>query len=139
MTAIPGVGPQLERAAEGTDPRGWLVFACLPDDLQRQEDSTAAADAERHRTGTYKASGTWGTNDPAELSKVLARAHAVLKRAGLSPPRTRPRPATATERALLAHLGYELPDELFTAVSFPAQGVRRRRWPQLETQEVTTP
>ncbi|OBB46769.1 hypothetical protein [Mycobacterium sp. 852002-51961_SCH5331710] len=139
MTAIPGVGPQLERAVEGTDPRGILVFEYLPDDLQRQEDSTAAADAERWRCGTYSASGTWGTNDPAELSRVMTRARTVLTQAGMHPPRTRPRPATATERALLAHLGYELPDELFTAVSFPTYGVRRRRWPQLETQEVTTP
>ena len=29
------------------DPRGWLVFSSLPDDLQRAEDSTAAADFDR--------------------------------------------------------------------------------------------
>ena len=45
MTAtIPGVGPQLDRAAAGTDPRGILTFAFLPDDLQKAEDSRAAAD-----------------------------------------------------------------------------------------------
>lgn len=34
------------------DPRGWLVFdAPLPDDLQRAEDSTAAADYDRRRFG----------------------------------------------------------------------------------------
>lgn len=49
------------------------------------------------------------------------------------------RPATDTERTLLAHLGYTLPDELFTAVTFLTTGVRNRRWPQLEIQilEVT--
>jgi hypothetical protein len=41
------IGPQLDRAAAGTDPRGILVFHWLPDDLQRLEDSTAAADKER--------------------------------------------------------------------------------------------
>ena len=33
-TAIEGVGPQLERAAAGTDPRGILTFEYLPPDLQ---------------------------------------------------------------------------------------------------------
>lgn len=37
MTTITGIGPQLDRAAAGTDPRGILVFAYLPDDLQRAE------------------------------------------------------------------------------------------------------
>jgi hypothetical protein len=41
------IGPQLERAAQGSDPRGVLVFHWLPDDLQNAEDSTAAADRER--------------------------------------------------------------------------------------------
>jgi hypothetical protein len=49
MTTIEGVGPQLERAAAGTDPRGWLVFEYLPTDLQRQEDSTAVADRDQAR------------------------------------------------------------------------------------------
>ena len=31
------------------DPRGWLAFDALPDDLQRAEDSTAAADFDRRR------------------------------------------------------------------------------------------
>lgn len=48
MTApIPGVGPQLARAAAGTDPGGVLVFELLPSDLQNAEDSTAAADRQR--------------------------------------------------------------------------------------------
>src|SRR4051812_20081382 len=45
------------------------------------------------------------------------------------------RPATATDRTLLQHLGYMPPDDLPTRVSFPAGGVRRRRWPQLESDE----
>lgn len=42
------------------------------------------------------------------------------------------RPATPTERELLAHLGYELPDALTTRVLFITRGIRNRRWPQLE-------
>jgi hypothetical protein len=45
-------------------------------------------------------------------------------------PRTRP--ATDTERTLLAALGYELPDELTTYVRWIGP-LRQRRWPQLET------
>jgi len=48
-TEIPGVGPQLERAQRGDDPRGILTFEYLPDDLQRQEDSTAVNDRDRAR------------------------------------------------------------------------------------------
>ena len=44
---------------------------------------------------------------------------------------TRTRPATPTERALLAHLGYTLPAELETRVQWLTNGVRRRTWPQL--------
>lgn len=44
----------------------------------------------------------------------------------------RTRPATPTERALLAHLGYTLPDDLETRVEWLSSGVRNRRWPQLE-------
>ncbi|MCX6468090.1 MAG: hypothetical protein NTW76_02080 [Corynebacteriales bacterium] len=48
------------------------------------------------------------------------------------------RPATTTERQLLAHLGYTVPTDLDTVVSWPVgAGVRRRTWPQLETE--TTP
>jgi hypothetical protein len=45
------------------------------------------------------------------------------------------RPATDCERILLQHLGFELPAELETHVSWPSKSVRRRRWPQLETEE----
>ena len=102
MTTIPGVGPQLDRAAAGTDPRGILVSHWLPYDLQRLEDSRADAD------------------------------RAVLK------PRGFERDATATERALLEHLGYgPLPTELTTVVHYRSVGCRHRSWPQLENQEVT--
>jgi hypothetical protein len=105
-TAIEGVGPQLERARIGTDPRGILTFEYLPDDLQRAEDSTLVND-----------------RDKARLFK----------------PRGHTRPATAAEIQLLQHLGYTVPDGLETVVSWPSRACRRRTWPQLETQEVTTP
>ena len=98
-----GIGPQMKRAREGTDPRGVLVFHWLPSDLQAAEDSTAVADRDVMR------------------------------------PRGFERPATDTERILLAHLGYELPAELKTVVKYRTRGVRHRSWPQLENQEVTTP
>jgi hypothetical protein len=49
MITIEGVGPQLDRAAAGTDPRGILTFSYLPDDLQRAEDSTAVWDRDLRR------------------------------------------------------------------------------------------
>jgi hypothetical protein len=98
-TIIDGVGPQLDQAAAGTDPRGWLVFAYLPEDLQRADDSRAFADYDARRVRSFK------------------------------------RPATDTERVLLQHLGFELPDELVTVVRYRSRGCRNRRWPQLETQE----
>ncbi|MCD2127734.1 hypothetical protein QM787_04360 [Rhodococcus ruber] len=42
--------------------------------------------------------------------------------------RARLRPATSTERALLEHLGYELPADLITHVQFLSATVRRRTW-----------
>jgi hypothetical protein len=84
------------------DPRGWLVFDQLPDDLQKAEDSTAAADFDRRR-----------------FSRGLQR------------------PATAAERILLEHLGYQLPEELITHVTYKSTSVRNRTWPVLE--EGTTP
>jgi hypothetical protein len=97
VTTIPGFGPQYDQP----DARGWLVFHGLPDDVQRAEDATQAADVE------------------------LANRDCKL---------WRERPATDTERALLAHLGYELPDELLTRVQWRHGTLRERRWPQLETQ-----
>ncbi|WP_131813663.1 hypothetical protein [Mycolicibacterium fortuitum] len=44
---------------------------------------------------------------------------------------TTERPATATERALLAHLGYSVPTVLHARVQWLTDGVRRRTWPQI--------
>lgn len=155
MTApIPGVGVQLARAADGTDPRGVLVFESLPSDLRNAEDSTQAADHDRMRFG------------PSQLVYVeLVVRHGVVFVRRAAPP-TPPgggipyptgqlgglmpdtiearaaaggllrlawpsrdvfvRDATPAERALLAHLGHELPDLLYTRVSYPSPGVRNR-------------
>ena len=45
------------------------------------------------------------------------------------------RPATATERTLLEHLGYELPEILWTYVTYTTTALRNRRWPALEGAE----
>ena len=51
-------------------------------------------------------------------------------------PRGHERPATTTEVTLLQWLGYTMPTEqLVTRVSWPSRSVRRRTWPQLETEE----
>jgi hypothetical protein len=97
---IPDVGPQLDRAAAGTDPRGILVFSWLPTDLQSDEDSTQAADRER------------------------SNFH----------PRGFERPATDAEILLLEHLGYAVPDDLTTFVTYRTRGIWCRTWPQLETE-----
>jgi hypothetical protein len=99
------------------DPRGWLVFDSLPAELQRAEDATQHADYSR--ADGYGAplqhdweSGIWFFE----------------------------RPATDTERTLLQHLGYTLPDKLTTRVDYATETLRRRTWPQLEeSQEVPTP
>jgi hypothetical protein len=49
VTTPDTIGPQHARAAAGTDPRGQLVFEWLPDNLQRQEDSTLVADRDKAR------------------------------------------------------------------------------------------
>jgi hypothetical protein len=98
------------------DPRGWLVFDSLPDDLQRAEDSTQNADyARQHGDG--------------RIVRAFDRDARIWYFE---------RPATDAERALLTHLGYVLPDDLKTRVDFKTETLRRRTWPQLETQEVTT-
>ncbi|OBK56181.1 hypothetical protein A5656_19930 [Mycobacterium gordonae] len=136
MTAVAGVGPQLARAASGTDPRGWLVFEYLPADLQRAEDSTQAADHQRQQFSAFNLPAVWGTSDPTELAAIQARARRVLTATGMSTRRVSVRPATTAERTLLGHLGYdELPDELFTAITYLSTGTRNRRWQQLESQE----
>jgi hypothetical protein len=60
-------------------------------------------------------------------------------KARLFKPRGHTRMATAAEIELLSHLGYDIPAELETVVSWPSRACRRRRWPVLETQEVTAP
>lgn len=47
-------------------------------------------------------------------------------------PRGFEREATSTERALLSHLGFTVPEQLTTVVKFKSPSVRNRRWPQLE-------
>jgi hypothetical protein len=42
------------------------------------------------------------------------------------------RVATDTERELLDHLGYTVPDILLTRVTWLSNGLRNRRWPRLE-------
>ncbi|WP_024445636.1 hypothetical protein [Mycolicibacterium iranicum] len=92
------------------DPRGWLTFnALLPDDLQRAEDSTQYTDF-------HPADVTWRYETATDTEYFT-------------------RPATATEKALLDQLGYTVPDDLTTRVSFPSPLVRRRRWPALETEQ----
>ncbi|MCT1352232.1 hypothetical protein [Gordonia sp. p3-SID1431] len=85
------------------DPRGVLAFDHLPDDLQKAEDSTAVADRDtfpdRRRSG-----GLW-------LRPYVER------------------PATDTERLLLAHLGYVVPEQLITRIR--NAGMRHRCWPQI--------
>jgi hypothetical protein len=79
--------------------RGYLVFASLPDAVQRAEDGRAYADLEAR---SWRASVT------------------------------RTRPATATERALLAYvLERQIPNNLETVVQWLSNGVRNRSWPTL--------
>lgn len=135
MTAIPGVGPQLARAAAGTDPRGILVFDSLPDALQRQEDSTAAADHARASGESFpyvelrdRGGSMWVPVDPPtgraafEPDSVAARdalQAAGRLRLGRTGWRSFVRDATDAERQLLEHLGHdELPELLYTYVNY---------------------
>jgi hypothetical protein len=132
VSPIPGVGAQHVRAAAGTDPRGILTFESLPDDLQRAEDSTQAADRER-RYFSGDPAVIWGTDDPVERQRLQRAADRVIRDAGIDVYSAQARPATPAERLLLGHLGYELPTELFTIITWPSGAIRRRRWPQIET------
>lgn len=125
MTLHNDIGPRID----DNGVRGWACFEWLPDALQRAEDSTHAADRARWEAGWAADSAlTWrtvrmvvpgirteGVDATPELVRVFDRA------------------ATETERMLLEHLSYELPDELTTRVTFigPAHN---RRWPQLESE-----
>jgi hypothetical protein len=104
--------PTLPPQQPQPDPRGWLAFTePLPDDLQRGEDSCQHHDF-------YGAHDGWRSEqDP--VTGVWVEFFE--------------RPDTDTERTLLAALGYTLPAELVTRVSFPSALVRRRRWLALET------
>jgi hypothetical protein len=85
------------------DARGWLVFRYLPPNLQRYEDQTYAADSDRLRHEEH----TWSST-------------------------TWLRPATDTEKYLLAHLGYDVPEILWTRVEYKTASLRHRSWPILE-------
>jgi hypothetical protein len=69
-TPIEGVGPQLERARLGTDPRGILTFEYLPPDLQRQEDGTAVNDRDRARLVNPR-----GHTRPATSAEIALLGH----------------------------------------------------------------
>lgn len=118
-----GVGAQYPQP----DARGWLVFDHLPDDVQRAEDSTAAADYDRAQrpdpyTSPDDVTPPWGRyRYPPADADPTRQARGVWFT----------RHATPTERALLTHLGHQLPAELFTLVHYET-AVRNRRWPQLE-------
>ncbi|MBS1693179.1 MAG: hypothetical protein JST91_13270 [Actinobacteria bacterium] len=147
---IPGVGPQLERAAAGTDPRGPLVFEFLPPEMQLAEDSTLAADRDRANGGvpdsvelrwrngqmTVPASAPSGRRSwvPDSVEEFDAAQAAGRLRLGWLGYARFVRDATPTELALLEHLGHEIPDDLlvYTWVSFPTPSVRRREFPQLD-------
>ncbi|MCG7597836.1 hypothetical protein [Mycobacterium sp. PSTR-4-N] len=97
------------------DHRGWLVFEHLPDELQRAEDATQAADFAAASSFSMK----WSRTVDPDTGRVV---------------RYFTRPATAAERTLLAHLGYTLPEALDCSVSYVTETLRRRRWPALESQ-----
>jgi len=143
---IPGVGAQHVRAGAGTDPRGALVFeGPLPDQLQRDEDSTQNADRERGRLGPFfgaeslqqRSAGVYALNNngawvPDTVELRDAAEDAGLTRIGWIGWRSFFRDATDAEYQLLEHLGYEdLPALLYTTVSYRSPGVRHRSWPQL--------
>ena len=104
------------------DRRGWLALRGLPDELRRAEDSTGENDMYGpRRVGAWPATGS-----PEAWAAERTHTHKYAKFT---------RDATPTEKLLLAHLGYEVPDDLQTRVEFISRTVRRRTWPQLEDQE----
>lgn len=114
--------------------RGLLVFDGLPPDLQNAEDTTAAADLDRERNRSWWSLAVWGVDTTAEVDQSYQDATNALTRAGWNG-WGRLRPATTAERTLLTHLGYELPDTLYTVVR-PGP-IRHRLWPQLENTNPT--
>jgi len=89
--------------------RGWLSFDYLNRELQNAEDATLAHD-NRLLLIPDRRGDCFGRGDCFD------------------------RPATAAERTLLAYLGFTLPDNLTCHVDRLTASVRRRRWPQLESQ-----
>jgi hypothetical protein len=76
-------------------------------------------------------------NLPPELQRAEdSTAMADKARHRLLNPRGHEREATATERILLQYLGFELPEQLTTKVTWPSRSVRRRTWPVLESRGV---
>ena len=61
-----------------------------------------------------------------------ATADADRARARNRNPRGHEREATEVERILLSWLGFALPEQLTTKITWPSRSVRRRQWPQLE-------
>ena len=108
------------------DRRGWLLFEYLPDDLQRSEDATQARDFSLREASIGRTLRAQGVRGAYEYDAFHGHSVWAVYR-----------PATDAERTLLAHLGYELPDELETRVQFITETLRRRTWPQLETEEST--
>lgn len=95
--------------------RGWLALTDLPDALQAAEDATADADRTR-----------W--DSPRQLGFITGYTRGVG--------RWFERPATDTERLLLADQGHQVPAELTTRVHY-RNVLRHRSWPQIEAQEAT--
>lgn len=113
--------------------RGWLAFESLPNDLQLREDSTQAADQERWQAGYVD-----GRRSVDGLRWQMVRTVVPNAReTGVDPTPEHvwvfERVATPTERVLLQHLGYELPADLATRVTWFG-AARNRRWPQLESE-----
>jgi hypothetical protein len=110
---MPDIGEQYPQP----DPRGWLVFHGLPDDLQRAEDATQAHDFHCAPIDQH-----WDSDARQWYAE---------------------RDATAAEKTLLAHLGHTIPAAgdngypLQTRVSYVTETLRCRRWLALETDQTT--
>lgn len=102
------------------NPRGILALTGLEERLQAAEDARAVADKNVHTV-------------LRSFTRIPGHRLAQLHSAQDGKPLTAfTRPATDTERHLLNTLGYELPEELTTAVHYRNSATRFRWWPQLE-------
>ncbi|MCG7252597.1 hypothetical protein QP921_05585 [Corynebacterium pseudodiphtheriticum] len=98
------------------DPRGWLALTGLNNDDLAAELATQAADNDK----AINPATMWRPFDSLIEQRQI---------------RAFTRPATPTEKRLLARLGYQWPDyedPLYTAVHYRTKNVRYRFWPQLE-------